>query len=375
MKLRSIGARRLDIPFNVAFRHAAAERSATQTLWVRARDASGAIGYGEACPREYVTSETLQTAEDFVRARTAEWLDGIRDVDGLRQWVSGHAAEIDAHPAAWAAVELALLDLSGQVEGKPVEALLGYPRLDGAFSYTAVIGDGETAQFEKQLAQYVKVGFRQFKIKLSGDAGRDAGKVRALSASGVQPEAVRADANNLWGDAAAAIAALEALRFPFFALEEPLKAADYAGMRRVAEALGTRIILDESLLRVAQLERLPGPAETWIANVRVSKQGGLLRSLEIAEAVRGRDMRLVVGAHVGETSLLTRAGLTVAHAARDVLVGQEGAFGTHLLARDVADPPIMFGPRGMLDASAVPAGKPGLGLNITLPAEPRDRGG
>jgi len=44
---------------------------------------------------------------------------------------------------------------------------------------------------------------------------------------------------------------------------------------------------------------------------------------------------VIVGAHVGETSLLTRAALTVANSARDLLVAQEGAFGTHLLARDV----------------------------------------
>ena len=38
---------------------------------------------------------------------------------------------------------------------------------------------------------------------------------------------------------------------------------------------------------------------------------------------------------VGETSLLTRAGLTIANAFRDCICAQEGAFGTHLLERDV----------------------------------------
>ena len=55
---------------------------------------------------------------------------------------------------------------------------------------------------------------------------------------------------------------------------------------------------------------------------------------------------------MGETSLLTRAALTVAKAAGSALVAQEGAFGTFLLERDICDPPLMFGKGGVLDASA-----------------------
>jgi hypothetical protein len=63
--------------------------------------------------------------------------------------------------------------------------------------------------------------------------------------------------------------------------------------------------------------------------------------------------------------VLTRAALTAASFAGDSLVGQEGAFGTHLLLRDVVEPPLMFGAGGILDADALDVGKrPGLGLTI-----------
>ncbi|MNC84913.1 L-Ala-D/L-Glu epimerase [compost metagenome] len=175
---------------------------------------------------------------------------------------------------------------------------------------------------------------------------------------------MRADANNLWRDADAAVRALQALQFSFCALEEPLSTGDYEGMSRLAAALHTRIILDESLLRAGQLDRLTGPADRWIANVRISKMGGVLRSLKLVRALRDGGFKLIIGAHVGETSVLTRAALTVAHSARDILIAQEGAFGTHLLARDVADPPLMFGPRGVLDTAALSSAAPGLGLAL-----------
>lgn len=96
--------------------------------------------------------------------------------------------------------------------------------------------------------------------------------------------------------------------------------------------------------------------------------GGLLRSLAVAGAARRRGLRLIVGAQVGETSLLTRAGLTVAHAARDLLAAQEGAFGTFLLERDVCDPPLMFGARGELDAGSFPVlARPGFGIACGTP--------
>jgi L-alanine-DL-glutamate epimerase-like enolase superfamily enzyme len=138
------------------------------------------------------------------------------------------------------------------------------------------------------------------------------------------------------------------------AIEEPLGPNQYEQLARISDALGCRIILDESLLRVEQLAALPDPPARWMINVRVSKMGGLLRSLTVVEAAQRAGLGIIVGAQVGETSLLTRVALTVARAAGDALVAQEGAFGTRLLAQDVCDPPLMFGQGGVLDLAAFP---------------------
>ena len=363
--IESIRASSLAIPFKLSFQHASAARTSTQTIWVRAKGRDGGIGFGEGCPREYVTGESLQSAQAFVAGHSVDWLGGIRDVESLGAWIRAHEREIDANPAAWAAVELALLDLFGKSAGKPVEALLGLPPLGGRFRYTAVLGDTSPKEFDGHLARYRQAGFRDFKIKLAGERTRDLAKTRSLQAAGIAPSSVRADANNLWSDAGAAIDDLEALEFAFLALEEPLRAGDYAGMARIALALDSRIVLDESMARPGQLAGLPGPAERWLVNLRVSKMGGLLRSLDFLGQARRQGLRVIVGAHVGETSLLTRAALTVASAAGEALIAQEGAFGTHLLEHDVVEPPLMFGAGGILDAGAAAIGTaPGWGLAI-----------
>ena len=85
----------------------------------------------------------------------------------------------------------------------------------------------------------------------------------------------------------------------------------------------------------------------------------------LIEAATERGIRIIVGAHVGETSLLTRAALTAASAAADHLVAQEGAFGTRLLRTDICDAPIMFGRAGLIDAAQLASvGPHGLGVVV-----------
>ena len=366
MKLESLRASMLTIPFRRSFKHASAERHATQAIWVAAC-ARGATGYGEGCPRDYVTGESVHGAQVFVAAYVQEWSAELVDAPSLRAWTAKREAEVDANPAAWTAVELAMLDLLGKTRSQSVEALLGLPALARRFQYTAVVGDAPAAAFEAQLARYRGAGFRDFKIKLSGEPARDAAKVRALRAAGIEPERVRADANNLWSEAGAAIAALKTLDYPFAALEEPLHAGDHEGMARVGRALDSDIILDESLARPGQLASLPADGR-WIANLRISKMGGVLRSLEFLNEARRLGVPVVIGAHLGETSVLTRAALAVASVAGDVLIAQEGAFGTHLLERDVAELPLMFGAGGVLEVEPSLAAAPGWGLAIRDPA-------
>jgi L-Ala-D/L-Glu epimerase len=368
MTVRSIEASELAIPFKVAFRHASAMRRAMQSLWVRAGAESGEAGFGEGCPREYVTAESLATSLDFVARHRAEWMAEIQDFQALQNWVETHETLIDGHPAAWTAVELALLDLFGKLRQCSVEALLEVPELAGCFQYTAILGDGSTARFAAQLEQFLRAGFGTFKIKLSPDMRANQAKIRVLVSSGIGGNAVRADANNLWRDAEACTSDLGSLRFGFAAVEEPLQPGNFEGLEAVARSLDTRIILDESISRLGQLDRIPPGSGRWIVNCRVSKMGGLLRSLRLVRAAKSRALGIIVGAHVGETSVLTRAALTLVSAAGGAVQAQEGAFGTHLLAHDVVDPPLMFGAGGMIDVTVAGlAGRAGLGLDMQGP--------
>jgi L-alanine-DL-glutamate epimerase-like enolase superfamily enzyme len=363
VRLQSLAFESIAIPFKTRFTHASADRSETSSVWITATSADGITGCGESCPRPYVTNETMASAEAFFRQHEGALRREIDSLSALRRWARDHEPDIDLNPAAWCAIELAILDLLGKSSGYPIEKLLWLPTLTGRFQYTAVLGDSDFDTFQRTAEQYRRMGFLDFKVKLSGRNDHDRQKLAWFARPEVLHMRVRLDANNLWPNAQPAIAFLRSIERPVFAVEEPVQSGGFTDLAKVARETGLPIILDESVSNTAQLSRLSAMPDTWIVNLRVSKMGGLIRSLDFVAAARAAGLRIIVGAQVGETSLLTRAGLTVAQAAGMSLVAQEGAFGTWLLERDVCDPPLMFGEGGGLAVASHPVlAGPGLGI-------------
>ena len=358
MRIVRISVFTFPVPFKVVFRHASASRDRAENLIVAAYAEDDTVGYGEGCPRDYVTGETTASGLDFVRRHADSLIAEVCDMADLRAWIVDHADDIDRNPAAFCAVETALLDLFGRLSGKCIEELVEVPRPRTAFKYSAVLGNAPHLAYLWQLRRYRRRGFDDFKVKLSGDARRDGRKLGALETA----ERVRLDANNLWTSTDDCIRHLARLPGKVFAIEEPLEAGDLAGFRAVGEARDARIVLDESLVRIGQLETLTDP-DRWIVNIRVSKMGGILRSRALAQRASRLGVGIIVGCQVGETSLLTRAAMPVMQAAGDDLLAAEGAFGTYLLQRDLSTPCLMFGHRGQLGPDQVPDG-PGFGLTV-----------
>lgn len=342
--------------FRFQFSHAAARRSATENI-ICIAEAVGTVGYGEGCPRSYVTGETTATAAAFFERHRGEIEADVRDLDSLKAWIAANEAAIDAVPAAFAAVELALLDLFGRREGLSLEALLGLPALR-PLRTSAVFGVAGVAPTAALAGAYRLFGMTDAKAKLSDDPGLDRRRLsvirRVLGARGM-----RVDANNMFLTAGACIDHLRVADAPVWAIEEPLAARDFDGMAEVARTAGARVILDESAIRPADLARLDGP--DWIVNLRVSKHGGLLRALRMADAARAKGVGVLVGAHVGETAILARASLALAAALGPEPPLTECGYGPWLLARDVSRSRVGFGRGGLL---APRLGDAGSGLDI-----------
>lgn len=363
----TVTARRLEIPLRVKFKQASCERRAGESVWIEVGRGSR-VGLGEGCPRSYVTGESIDGALAWI----ADHRDSIESIctslDALRSWRDAHREALAAGPSAWCAVETALLDLFGREAGCSVESLLGFDGPQGEYRYTAVIGDGSLEQLTALTGRYLKSGFRDFKLKLNGSLEADRRAVRRFRELAGRDVRLRVDANNLWaGQVDAAIEHVLGLGGGLFAVEEPVAPRAVADLSRFAIETGLPVILDESVARADDVDRTAELPGEWIANVKVSKAGGLLGSLEILERAEHHDWPVIVGAHVGETSVMTRCGLAVARRAGDRLVAHEGGFGTLAIENDPVEPILMFGDGGVLKVSSRTQADPdgwslGLGL-------------
>lgn len=329
-------------PMRFRFKHASADRNDAQNIIVCITNKEGVAGFGEGCPRSYVTGETTQSAINFLAKYTEEIATASKDLSGLKSWVEANEELIDENPAAFCAIEMALLDYIARRDQLSVEALLKLSKLDQTISYTAVVGDSSIAKTYLTSMAYMLYGFSDFKVKLSGNIQHDKKRLALLP----QRTNIRFDANNLWQRGESCIDFCQNLERKFWAIEEPVKPFDFDSMNLIANTLHTKIILDESLYLKQHLHHLPGTPEKFIANIRISKCGGILRSIELAKQSQERGLGLILGAHVGETSLLTRAALVVGQSCNKAPIAREGAYGSLLLKKDISEPSLRFRRRG-----------------------------
>jgi L-alanine-DL-glutamate epimerase-like enolase superfamily enzyme len=345
----------LRVTLKTTFRHAAAIRDEGESVWVQAKR-NGYSGYGEGCPRVYVAGDDLESSVQWVQDNFSTGKVIFETLDDLKQWVENNSTVIDKYPSAWCALEMALLDLFSREKGCAVETLLGLESYKLCGRYTAVLGDDKKRKFTTQAIQYLIRGLTDFKIKLNGNLERDREKLHILEDLCIQHNVedirIRFDANNLWKNRCdEAIAYLTTLGGRIFALEEPVGARNAGDIKKISTAMGLPIILDESLCTLDDLSLYSTAPGKFIANIKVSRVGGLIRALSLIQELKKQHWPIIIGCHIGETSLLTRAALVAASAAGENLIAQEGAFGDYLVEREPVEPILRFGRYGLLNLS------------------------
>ena len=364
----------VDLPFKAAFRHAAATRTTSESLFLRVGLDSGAEGWGESLPRAYVSGEAREGAFALLRdsilpALLGRTFSSLPDLVSFLEKCDGKAPADWVGPeipqtSAWGSVDLALLDAFGRAFGEPV-SLGGQPPAAGALGrarYSGVVSAGRGWPYAVSLLKMRAFRFRHVKLKVERDGSLPAARTaRRLLGRRID---LRVDANMAWDveQALAAISQLHAVGIRSF--EQPIAADDLAGLARLVAGTSAQIVVDEGLTDRDSLQRFISQRACTGANVRISKCGGLVGAYARCREVLDAGLMLQVGCQVGESSLLSAAHLTLLSALASRTPGvryAEGCFGRHLLREDPASPLVQFGYGGRPPRR--PAG-PGLGVRI-----------
>ncbi len=348
--IESIAIYQLRIPFRQTFSHAQQSREESDAVIVRVNDPEGIVGYGEALPRSYVTGETTASMvahvseqlapRIFSQAFTSGWQTFEYMQSSLSDWTRSQdqTAGVIAWNAAFCSVELALLDWALRRQDAALSDFLQPIRREVV--YSGVVS-AETPREAAAIAKRFKdFGMRQIKVKVG--TGEDVTRLQAVRKAVGEDVELRADANGAWS-AAEAVEQLKLLRpFNLKAIEQPVGANDFEGLRRVRNETGIPVMADESLVTIEQARRLIELRACDFFNIRISKCGGVTGSLAMAKLAREAGIKIQVGAQVGETGILSATGRTLAAHLSD-LAFAEGSFGTWLLSEDIVFDNVAFG--------------------------------
>jgi len=347
-------------PFNLPVEHSLARNEVTQNLVVKLTDQEGRSGFGEGIPRQYVTGETVEAALKALRERLLPALLGREILPDealgfLERALAG--SDLGDCPAAACAAEMALADLAGRVSSLPLSAMLGPALPQPRLIYSGVIPMTGPAQLERLLAQVKALELNQLKLKV-GRQGDLKFVSQVREALGPRTR-LRLDANGAWTPEEA-VARIEAFaRLGVEAVEQPVPKDDLAGLAHVTRNVETLILADESVCTPDQTRRLIEMKAVGGFNLRLSKCGGLARTLEMLNLARRAGLVCQLGCHVGELGLLTAAGRHFAQVQPD-LIYLEGSLTRFTLGRDIIAEDLTFGRQGR--ASALPG--PGLGVLV-----------
>ena len=341
---------RLAIPFHQAFSHARHSREESDAIIVQVTGSDGRSGFGEGLPRAYVTGETTDSMIERIRDFLApeifreNFFAGWQTLEQLQSllpdWTQnlGSNNGVIAWNAAFCAVELALLDWSLRADHSALADYLPPSRLE--LVYSGVISSDSPKDAAALAKRMARLGIKQIKVKVG--TSDDASRLDAVRQAVGDRVELRADANGAW-KAAQAVAQLKLLApFKLAVIEQPVAAADIAGMKQVRANCGLPVMADESLVTIDQARQLIAENACDLFNIRLSKNGGLAGSLAIAKLAEEAGIKIQVGAQVGETGILSAAGRTLA-AHVPALTYVEGSFGTWLLTEDITFDDLAFG--------------------------------
>lgn len=294
-------------PYNLQLQHvftvAACSRTFTPGVQVEI-ECDGVTGYGEASMPPYLGESTESVVAFMNKVDLKPFNDPFKLEDIL-----AYVDSVDTgNTAAKAAIDIALHDVVGKLMKMPWYKIWGLDKEKAPLT-TYTIGIDTPERMQQKIGE-VAGRFRLLKVKLG--SGRDREIMEAIRRVTSLPIAV--DANQGWKDRYEAMDMIRWLETQnVVMIEQPLpKETDLGDIAWLSEQTSLPIFADESVRRLADVERLKG-AFTGI-NIKLMKCTGMREAWKMLTLARALGMKVMVGC-MTETSCAVSAAAQLSPAA------------------------------------------------------------
>jgi L-alanine-DL-glutamate epimerase-like enolase superfamily enzyme len=344
---------------------AAGSQPESRFALVEVKSDEGISGYGEASVVPVWSGESQESAIHAISNVLAPIIVG-KDPRRISACLEAMDRALIGNPFTKAAVEMALFDLVGKALGVNATVLLGGARRPGTIPLKFSIGAFEPARAAKVAATAVeKLGLRAVKVKVGLNVETDLKRVQEVRAAVGAEIPVAVDGNGGWtvADTLAALPGLEKQRV--CALEQPLRRGDFRGSAMIRQRTSIPVMLDESVFTIQDALEAVRQEACDLISIYPGKNGGLLRSMAIAELAASASLKGVIGSNL-EMDIGTAAMLTLAAAAPALATSvQHDVIGPLYYEETILKRPVQY-ESGCVIA---PLENPGLGIELKATAE------
>jgi L-alanine-DL-glutamate epimerase-like enolase superfamily enzyme len=373
MRVAELLAYHVRIPLRKPFTHASHTRTSTDNVIIRCTLEDGTIGLGEGVPREYVTGETIDSAMDLLGrsdlkaqlAPCADFQAAVALAERLRlKRIRGDDRDCQGNGAR-CAVELALLDAYGRKFGLPVSAVVNVIAPDLLepkpwVQYSGAITTGSLGFKLRALSFGMWLyGFRHLKVKVGIEGHDDVKRLTIIRKRAGRKMDIRVDANEAWPAAVVAERMWAMKPFDISAIEQPVQHEEIHCLLKARQQTGMAVMLDESLCSMVDAKRAAEGQLCDFFNIRLSKCGGFIPSLRLAQFAGRHGLGYQLGCQIGETAILSAAGRHFASGVKG-LRAVEGSYDRHLVREALGMRDLTFGRGGWARALTAP----GLGIDV-----------
>lgn len=338
MKITQIYTRLLNAPLKTPFITALRRVERLEDVVVMVVCHDGSVGYGEGAPTPVITGETIHTMIAAI-----EYLKPFiigRDIEEIDIILKNIHAKLLHNTTAKSALEIALYDLLSQSKKIPLYTMLGGTQR--TFKTDLTISLDTIDKMVSDALHAVSLGYETLKIKIGEDPLKDADRIRQIYHTLPKEITLRLDANQGWSaeDTIKLLRTIESEGIAAQFIEQPVKADDIEGLKRIKASVQTPVLADESVFSLKDAQTILERNAADYINIKLDKCGGISKALELADMCAAYGTKCMIGCML-EGPIAIAGALHVASAKADT-IAMIDLDGVALLAQNPTQSAIVF---------------------------------
>jgi muconate/chloromuconate cycloisomerase len=315
MKVTSAEIIPVSIPMKKPFSISGGIIKTADHVIVKLHTSNGLIGYGEGIPLPAYSEETQETVYYAIKNFLS---DCVIDEDPLNieKIIARMEMVLPGHQYAKAGVEFAIWDLIGKSLEMPIYKLIGGLYRDN-IPLAWSIGYASVEEMVEEAVEKVKEGYRVVKVKIGRGATIDLEIVRSVREAIGNNIQMRVDANQGYTLDVAFKILRKMEQYDLQLIEQPLNKYDLDGMAKIARALDTPILADESVFGPDSAMKVIRAGAADIINIKIAKPGGIYNAKKVAAIAEAANVPCEVGSNL-EFAIGTAAGAQLAASTKNI---------------------------------------------------------